>query len=223
MKANRMAWAGLVCLLAAAAVSCDTWSGASSAPSGTPSSAASPSSSASSSLSSSCAKGTFHWGKVSDSPKTIAVSQLVRVKAGKDSVKVAFRFARVRSVVAHVEASGEVSDKMVFRALEKRLDLDGVLLWHNGKAAPVPGKEEATFLGLEGKPRQFLDVHGVHVVEASFALDCAAGSGASAAPLYGSVTAWYGSDEAGLVCGNEPAKKRWFREAYDMVCAGARS
>ncbi|WP_406330067.1 hypothetical protein [Streptomyces sp. NBC_00203] len=160
---------------------------------------------------------------MSDSPKTIAVSQLVRVKAGKDSAKVTFRFARVRSVVAHVEASGAVSDKTVYRALEKRLDLDGRLLWRNGKAAPVQGKQEATFFDLEGKPRQFLEAHGVHVVEASFALDCETGPGASAVPLYGNVTAWYGSDEASMACGRKPAKKRWFREAYDMVCAGTRS
>lgn len=218
MKVNRLAWAVPTCLVAAFAVSCGGGDGENRSVSGERSRVTP----AASSASPSCSKASIRWGKVTVGTKLIAVSQLVTVEDGQELGRVKLSPHHVRTVTSRIEASGgSVPTERVLASLEKRLGYDSPTFRRPGKSTSARlEKDGLGSIDFLGRPGRFLVAAGVRVVEASFALDC---SGSADTPIYGSLTSWYGSSGASMKCGIVPEKGKWFREAYDLVCPGARS
>ncbi|MCT9076985.1 hypothetical protein [Streptomyces fulvoviolaceus] len=164
-----------------------------------------------------CENGQLHWGKIRTEGKLVAVSQLVRIEKGEQAASVTFQAIPVREMTAGIESSAKVSEELVFASLEQQMNLGGKPLAQNGESVPLPDDGFGT-ANMTGKTGDYLSAIGVQAVEASFVQGCV---GDAKAPVYGTVTTWYGKTQGLIKCGRNPGTYPGFREAHDMVCGEA--
>ncbi|MEU6142433.1 hypothetical protein ABZ848_18930 [Streptomyces sp. NPDC047081] len=162
----------------------------------------------------SCAEGAIHWGGSTREWQLVAVSPVVKVS--KSDGWVTYPLIPVRTFEPRVEVSEpSVSARRVYAALAERVDMDASVL-----AKPDEVMADRLKKGVRADSDgggRFVEAAAVQVLRSSFTVACPG----TATPVYGSVTAWYGTGSGSLQCGVSPGRAAWMKEAYELTCGQA--